>query len=464
MLKVLKTSEMKKTTTKTKNSKSVAAEPRLRFFNYWTRSIESFAPTGESVGLYCCGPTVYNTVHIGNLRTFIFEDVLARTLAYFGYPVRQVMNLTDVDDKTIAGAAAAGLQLGDFTQQWIARFYTDRDKLGIAPANVYPRATEHISEMITLIEQLMAKGLAYEADGSVYFAVHKFADYGKLSQIDLAGLKAGARVDVDEYTKEAAQDFVLWKGAHSEDETVGAVWDGPHGLRGRPGWHIECSAMSMKYLGETFDIHSGGIDLLFPHHEDEVAQSVGATGQPFARFFLEAEHLLVDGIKMAKSAKNFYTLAEIEERGFEPAAFRYLVLSAHYRSKLNFTWESLAGASQALAHIRQGFYRPAKRIDQVVVTKIETALADDLDMPKVLALLQTADNPVLWRQFEAVLGLGLAARAEANQVVLEMVKERELARLAKDFVKSDQLRGEIAAQGWEVEDTPGGPRLIPRSS
>jgi cysteinyl-tRNA synthetase len=456
---------MKKIKTTTKSTKSFAKQLppplRLAFYNYWTRRIEPFVPTYSPVGLYSCGPTVYNRVHIGNLRTFLFEDLLVRTLTYFGFSVRQVMNLTDVDDKTIRGAGERGISLEEFTGPWIEDFFRDLARLNIRAAHEYPRATNHVPEMISLIEQLIERGLAYQAEGSVFFSIQAFSDYGQLSRVDLANLQRGQRALADEYGKEAVQDFALWKAVKDEDEAAQAVWDSPWG-RGRPGWHIECSAMSMKYLGETFDLHVGGIDLLFPHHEDEVAQSSGVTGQPLARFFLEVEHLLINETKMAKSAKNFYTLADVTERGFDPAAFRYLMLTTHYRSKLNFTWESLTAASQALAHIRVGQYRPAKPVEQGTVTAIEAALAHDLDTPKALALLQTTDNPALWRQFEPVLGLGLDQQVDVPEAVQQLVAEREQARHAKDFGKSDELRIQINTAGWEVEDTPDGPRLIPR--
>ena len=465
MSKVSKTSVMMKTTTKTtisskKNSRQ-ATSPSLAFYNYWTRQREPFVPTQLPVGLYSCGLTAYEAGHIGNFRTFLFEDVLARTLTYFDYSVHQVMNITDVDDKTIRAAAAQGVSLATFTRPWIERFFDDSAKLGLRPAAVYPRATEHIAEMIVLIEHLVRREIAYVVDGSVYFAIRKFPAYGRLSQVDLRHLRAGARVQADEYTKEAVEDFVLWKAAKPDDEAVGAAWDSPWG-RGRPGWHIECSAMSMKYLGETFDLHAGAIDLLFPHHEDEVAQSEGATGRPFARFFLEAEHLLVDGVKMAKSVGNFYTLADVIEHGFEPAAFRYLMLSAHYRSKLNFTWESLTAASQALTHVRQGQYRPAPPIEVQTVVAIEAALADDLDTPKAIALLQTADNPALWQQFDVIFGFGLTGKQPlADRAVKDLLKKREVARQARDFAKADELRAKINSLGWEIEDTDNGPRLVP---
>ncbi|HUO86742.1 MAG TPA: cysteine--tRNA ligase, partial [Thermoanaerobaculia bacterium] len=332
-------------------SSSVA--PTVRFFNTLGRELVDFAPlvAGEA-RLYTCGPTVYGHVHIGNLRTFLFEDVLRRALAYLGHRVSQVMNLTDVDDKTIAGANAAGVSLDEFTAPFIESFFADLDTLHVERAEQYPRATEHVAEMIELIERLIAAGVAYERDGSVFFRIAADDDYGKLSRIDLAEVRQGDRVASDEYGKEDVRDFVLWKAAKEGEPS----WDSPWGP-GRPGWHIECSAMSMKYLGETFDIHTGGVDNIFPHHENEIAQSESATGRPFARLWLHSEHLVVDGEKMSKSLGNQYTLADLLARGAEPRALRYLFVSVHYRQKLNFTFASLEAAANALARIDEMRFR-----------------------------------------------------------------------------------------------------------
>ena len=319
----------------------------VRLYNFLTRKKEVFRPLRKDwVGLYTCGPTVYNYAHIGNLRTYIFEDVLRRTMEYAGYKIKHVMNITDVDDKTIRDSSAAGESLKKFTEFYTKEFFKDLKSLNILPALEYPLATKHIPLMIKLIEKLLEKRLAYKIGGSVYFDVSKFKYYGKLSRLKKRDLKIGARVDTDEYAKKSGEDFVLWK-AKKESEPF---WDSPFG-KGRPGWHIECSAMSMKYLGASFDIHAGGVDLLFPHHENEIAQSQGATGKKFAKYFLEGEHLLVDGKRMAKSAGNFFTLRGLEKKGFNPSAFRYLTLSAHYRSQLNFTWESLRAAENSLKRI-----------------------------------------------------------------------------------------------------------------
>jgi len=321
----------------------------IRVYNFLTRKKEVFRPLRKDwVGLYTCGPTVYNYAHIGNLRTYIFEDVLRRALEYAEYKVKHVMNITDMDDKTIRDAVAAKKSLKEFTAFYTKEFFKDLKSLNILPALEYPLATKHIPLMIKLIEKLLKKGLAYKIGGSVYFDVSKFKYYGKLSRLKKRDLKIGARVDTDEYAKKSGEDFVLWK-AKKENEPF---WDSPFG-KGRPGWHIECSAMSMKYLGASFDIHAGGVDLLFPHHENEIAQSEAATGKKFVKYFVEGEHLTVDGRKMSKSLGNIFTLRDLAKKGFNPLAFRYLVLGAHYRSRLNFTSESLKAAQNSLERLRE---------------------------------------------------------------------------------------------------------------
>ncbi|MEK9209470.1 MAG: cysteine--tRNA ligase, partial [Patescibacteria group bacterium] len=328
----------------------------LKLFNYLTKKKEIFRPLkAGKVGLYTCGPTVYDTAHLGNLRTYIFEDVLRRTLKANGLKVKQVMNITDVEDKIIKKMREEKKRLKEITEPNIKIFFQDLKKLNIEKAEVYPKATEHIQEIIKLIAVLLKKGLAYKAeDDSIYFKISKFKNYGQLS-----GLKSkdvgrpyndGRRISEDEYKKEAA-DFALWKARPAKAGREPS-WPSPFGP-GRPGWHIECSAMSMKYLGKTFDIHAGAIDLLFPHHENEIAQSQAATGKKFVNFWLEGEHLLVSGQKMAKSLKNFLTLKDIEKKGFDPLVFRYLVLTSHYRKKLNFTWNSLKAGQNALDKLKE---------------------------------------------------------------------------------------------------------------
>src|SRR5437667_1530809 len=330
----------------------------LRLYNTLTARVDEFRPLeGNQVRMYTCGPTVYDYAHIGNFRTFVRQDILRRDLRYRGYEVRQVMNLTDVDDKTIRNAREAGLELRDFTAKYIEAFEVDRKLLNLETPEFLVRATDHIEDMIRLVQVLADKGYAYrsegQSEGSIYFRVEKFKDYGKLSKVDLSGIRAGARVDADEYDKANPRDFVLWKAAKEGEP----YWDSPFGP-GRPGWHLECSVMAMKYLGETFDIHSGGTDLAFPHHENEIAQSEAATGKPFARFWLHAEHLTVNGEPMAKSSRNCCTLRDlIVERHYKPTAIRYLLSEVPFRKPLNFTFDGLHQAQKSLERLRNFRYR-----------------------------------------------------------------------------------------------------------
>ena len=452
------------------------------------------AKEGE-VSIYTCGPTVYNHAHIGNLRTFLFEDVLRRALRFLGYRVTQVMNLTDVDDKTIAKAAELGCTLDEYTAPYVESFFQDLDVLKIERAEEYPRATEHVPEMIALIERLFENGYAYERDGSVFFRIAADEDYGRLSRIDLDGVRQGDRVADDDYGKDDARDFVLWKGAKPGEPS----WDSPWGP-GRPGWHIECSAMSMKYLGESFDVHCGGVDNIFPHHENEIAQSESATGKPFVRHWIHAEHLIVDGEKMSKSLGNQYTLGDLLEKGAKPRAIRYLLLSVHYRKKLNFTFEGLKDAEAALARLDEMRFRLAHAAvgegsgaDGGLVEAssrlregFSAALAEDLNLSKALAELfdfvkvvnvavekgeigqeeRDAVESVL-AEVDAVLAvLDPAEWAEdvaptegpTNEEIEQLLQDRVEARKNKDFARADQIRDDLAAQGITIEDTPQGPR------
>ena len=321
----------------------------LRFFNTLTRAKEDFYTVhpGE-VGMYTCGPTVYDYAHIGNFRAYVFGDILHRYLIYKGYQVTYVMNLTDVDDKTIAGSQKERITLAEYTRRYKDAFFEDIRDLNIIPADIYPEATTHIKDMTDLVKTLLAKDKAYKNEGSTYYRIESFPQYGKLSRMEMSGLKAGARVASDEYEKEQVADFALWKGWEQKDGPI--FWETGVG-KGRPGWHIECSAMSMKYLGKHFDIHTGGVDLIFPHHENEIAQSEAATDEKFVNFWLHNEHLMVEGRKMAKSFGNYYTLRDLLNKGYHPIAIRYLLLATHYRQQLNFTFDGLEAAKNALQRL-----------------------------------------------------------------------------------------------------------------
>lgn len=448
----------------------------LKFYNTLTRKKEIFKPLRDKrVGLYTCGPTVYNYAHIGNLRTYIFEDILKRALEYNRYKVRQVMNITDIEDKIIRDSKIADKTIYEFTKPYEEAFFGDLKKLNIEKSYKYPKATEHISEMIKIISALLKKGLAYKANGSIYFDISKFKKYGRLSRLNARELKTGARVDTDEYKKENAEDFVLWKETKPSEPS----WKTLFG-KGRPGWHIECSAMSMKYLGPTFDIHAGAVDLIFPHHENEIAQSESATGKKFVNYFIEGEHLLVNDERMAKSLNNFYTLRDIENRNFSPFAFRYLMLTAHYRSKLNFTWKSLEAAQNTfnkLCEIASNLKTEVQRKTSEAKPRSEAKLLllrykkeflsyinNDLEMPRALALLwkiikseklNAKTKYALIIDFDKVLGLNLAniKTEKIPSEILKLASEREKYREEKNFKKADELRKKIESLGWLIEDT-----------
>jgi cysteinyl-tRNA synthetase len=474
----------------------------LRFHNTLSRREEEFVPVREGhVGLYACGPTIYAAPHIGNMRTFFLADIVHRYLEFRGYTVKFVMNLTDVDDKTIGGAKKAGVSLGEYTEPFARILFENLDALGIQRADAYPRATHYISQMVDLIGQLREKGLAYEVDGSVYFDISEFPDYGKLSRVDVTAGLRGERVAADEYEKGDVRDFALWKAAKPEDEAVGAVWETPWG-RGRPGWHIECSVMSMAELGETFDIHLGGVDLIFPHHEDEIAQSEGATGKPFARYWLHGEFLLLEGDKMAKSTGNIFTVPDLLERGVTASAIRYTFLTAHYRSKLNFTFEALGAGAEAVrrmvgtherlrAHPRvrhpEGSDRPTlEEASAAALGAFTAAMDDDLNTSVALAAVMElvrrvnarldglAERPISEAEAEAGLHafqrldsvLGILALAEQERAVDKdlsatverLIRDRQEARASRDFARADSIREELTGMGITLEDTPTGPR------
>lgn len=450
----------------------------LRLFNTLSRKIEDFNPINpEKVTLYTCGPTVYNYQHIGNFRTMIFADILTRVLKANNYEVTSVRNITDIDDKIIKGAKEKNLPISEFSKEYTEIFFKDLEKLNILTVDVSPKATEHVGKMIKYIEELIKKGLAYvEDDGSVYFDISEFPDYGKLSQLDKRELKTGTRILSDEYTKDNIQDFALWKATEAgEVESYDSPWG-----KGRPGWHIECSVMSQEYLGDTFDIHAGGIDLMFPHHENEIAQSEGKTGKRFVNYFIHGEHILVEGQKMSKSLGNFYLLKDLEERGFDPLAYRYLTLTAHYRDKLNFTWESLQASQNALDKIREeirGIDVPIGALDQSENNvgqfwqKFMEAANNDLNMPQAVAVLHevlksdttSASKSKLILDMDKVLGLGLdqylGKQIEVPEEVQKLVEQREVVRLEKNFQESDRLRDEIRKLDFEVKDTSDGPKL-----
>jgi cysteinyl-tRNA synthetase len=460
----------------------------FRLYNTLTRAVDPFAPAdGDTVRMYTCGPTVYNPAHVGNFRTFLFEDLLRRTIRLAGWGVHQVMNLTDVDDKIIKRASERGLTISEVTEPVIAMFHADREFLRIQNAEEYPRATEHLPEMIELVRKLVERNIAYQAeDGSVYYAIDRFPGYGKLSRLDTREIKAGARVAQDDYTKENAQDFALWKAAKPEDEKTGAAWDSPWG-RGRPGWHLECSAMAMRYLGETMDIHCGGVDLVFPHHEDEIAQSEGATGKPFSRFWCHGEFLLTEGSKMAKRIGNVATVGDLRDQGVSPAAFRHFVFSTHYRKQLNLSPEALGGSIEGVRRVGDFSDRlaAAKGGTPVLAAaandaerEATEALFDDLNAPLAMGALFTfirKANAELDRggQDTAALERARSAFGRINGVLdivpsLEIGEEatriearladRRAARERRDFATADAIRMELEAEGIAIEDGPSGTR------
>lgn len=469
----------------------------FHIYNTMTRRVEEFVPLQPPrVRLYTCGPTVYDFAHIGNFRAYVFEDLLRRTLRFRGFQVTQVMNLTDVDDKTIRGAQAAKKALGDYTRQYTDAFFEDLRTMAIEPAEHYPAATAHIPAMIALIETLFQKGYAYRSeDGAVYFSIAKFKDYGKLAHLDMTGLKPGARITQDEYQKENAADFALWKAWQSADGDV--AWDSPWG-RGRPGWHIECSAMSMKYLGASFDLHTGGVDNIFPHHEDEIAQSEAATGQPFVKFWMHCAHLVVDGRKMSKSLGNYFTLRDILRRGYSGREIRYALMAVHYRQALNFTFDVLDAACGAIKRLDEFLERMQEASvgikSEIINHKLEIselpawmaaylaaftrALDDDLNISLALAALfdfvhesnkrldvgtlvpaEAAQTLKMLAHIDRVLGIRPDDTQVAPAAVVHLAEARLEKRRSKNWVEADRLRREVEAQGWIIQDAPDGFKL-----
>ena len=456
----------------------------LQIFNTLSGEKEAFTPIKSGhVGMYSCGPTVYNYMHIGNLRAFVFADILKRTLTYNGYRVDHIMNLTDVDDKTIRDSQKNNMSLADFTQKYTDIFLQDIDSLNLVPARKYTKATDHINEMIEMTQKLIEMDYAYVSDdGSVYFAVAKFPEYGALSGVDTSNLKANAdaRMSADEYDKDNVQDFALWKSYTEDDGDV--KWDSPWGP-GRPGWHIECSAMATKHLGNHFDIHTGGVDNIFPHHDNEIAQcNACAPKGHFVNYWAHNAHLLVDDAKMSKSLGNFYTLENLREKGFSPLALRYFFLSGHYRHQINFTWEALQAAQNALEKLTRktielkkeaGFKTWFTSIDQNYFQQFMEAINDDLETPQALAVmwnmvkdhdLSPAVKYKTLIDFDRVLGLGLKDAQAPKQIAIpaeiqQLADERKSARESKDWATSDELRDKIADLGYSVKDTENGQEL-----
>jgi len=461
----------------------------LSFYNTLSRRIEPFEPLEPPlVKLYTCGPTVYDFAHIGNFRAYVVEDLLRRILAFRGYRVLQVMNITDIDDKIIRASSREGVSLADFTWRYREAFFEDIQRLNIEKAEHYPPATGHINEMVELIQGLVERGHAYRGDdGSYYFSIGTFKGYGKLARLNMDEMKTGVRVKLDEYDKEKASDFALWKAWDKEDGDV--FWDTELG-RGRPGWHIECSAMAMKYLGPRFDIHMGGVDNIFPHHENEIAQSEACTGETFVNYWVHCEHLLVDHRKMSKSMGNFYTLRDLVEKGFSPLALRYLYISTHYRSRLNFTIESLSAAQNTVNGLTDFIARLSKlpagdsaspHVDNLVTRvsrEFRERLFCDMDTPNALSALfnfitqvnRLIDNQELnghdgtkiqelLFSFDRILGLNLGRALEETGLpadLQKLVEERERARKSKDYKRADELRDLLKERGILLKDTPTG--------
>jgi cysteinyl-tRNA synthetase len=468
----------------------------IRLFNTYSRKLEEFAPrdpAGCKIDMYTCGPTVYSRAHVGNFRAYIFEDLLQRHLEARGFKVHRVMNITDVDDKTIRGAREAGVPLVKFTAQFKRAFFEDMQTLRIKPADEFPAATDqrYIDRMISMIETLISRGLAYQAeDKSVYFRINKFPDYGKLAHFDLTQLRSTGRVKHDEYDKEHIGDFALWKAWDEKDGDIG--WESPWG-RGRPGWHIECSAMATALLGDQIDIHCGGVDNIFPHHEAEIAQSEGVTGKKFVRYWLHCAHLLVDGQKMSKSLGNFYTIPDVLAKEYTGREIRYTLMRVHYRTQLNFTWGGMTEARESLGRIDDWLQRLRECSASVPLAKtdgreagslpctFEDALDDDLNISEALGFLfetirdtnRAMDRNELdassanawlnwWKRVNAVLRLEMET-IELPAEVAKLADERAQARLAKDFRKSDELRDQLNALGWEARDTRDGQKITRRA-
>ncbi|MBU6411790.1 MAG: cysteine--tRNA ligase [Verrucomicrobia bacterium] len=469
----------------------------LKLFNTLSRSLEEFSPlesAGRRVGMYCCGPTVYDFAHVGNWRTFVLADLVRRTLEFKGFEVTHVMNVTDVDDKIIQRAAASGTPPREFTGRFEQAFFEDLNTLNCLPPHHRPRATEDVPRMIALIEKLIGRGIAYKAaDGSVYFSIQKYqaagGRYGRLVTLNADGMHGEARINSDDYAKDSAADFALWKARSPEDGSV--FWPSPFG-EGRPGWHIECSAMSMNILGPSFDLHIGGEDLIFPHHEDEIAQSEGATGKPFVKYWLHGAHLLVEGRKMSKSLGNFFTLRDLIGKGFTGREVRRLLLTAHYRETFNFTMDGLHGARAALARIDECLEKLREIAGSApggggensggegggdMLRQFGGALDDDLNVSaawasvfewvadlnrgmteKAIGSAGAKSALTAWQKMDSVLGVGAPSDAKVPAEIVSLMAARQAARKERNFRQADEIRSELKARGWTVEDTPKGPK------
>ncbi len=455
----------------------------INFYNTLKRKKEEFKPIEKNkIKIYSCGPTVYNYAHIGNWRSFIFSDLLRRYLKYKGYTVVHVMNITDVDDKTIRDSKKEGISLKTLTEKYTKYFFDDMNTLNIEKVEYYPKATESINEIVSITKSLLDKGIAYKSkDGSIYYGVSKFKDYGKLSKVKLGELKSGARALHDEYEKEEAQDFALWKAYDKEDGNV--FWETELG-KGRPGWHIECSAMSMKFLGKHFDIHTGGIDLIFPHHENEIAQSEGYSDKKFVNYWLHCEHLLVEGEKMSKSKDNFFILKDILKKGYSPKAVRWLLMTTHYRQQLNFTFDALEQAENTIKKFREFLNKLKsikgidhnKKVDEIIKKtkeKFEKSMDDDLNISGGVAVVFEFMNNInkimdkisrqdalkafnMMVEFDKVFGVMEFEEEEIPKSVIELVEKRDKARADKNFELADKFREKIKKKGYYVDDTKEG--------
>lgn len=461
----------------------------LRIYNTLTRKKEIFKPIKAGhVGMYSCGPTVYNFAHIGNFRNYVFVDLLKRYIKYKGYKIKHVMNITDIDDKTIRDSAKEGVSLKEFTEKYTKAFFDDLKTLNIEPADIYPKATEHVKEMIDFVKVLVKKGYAYEKLNSVYYDISKFKDYGKLSKVDLSQMKSGARVDLDEYEKDHPGDFTLLKRSKLDELKKGIYYDTEFG-KVRPGWHLECSVMSMKYLGSTFDIHTGGVDLIFPHHENEIAQSEAYSGKKFVNYWSHNEHLIVDNKKMSKSLGNFYTLRDLLEKGYSPRSIRYVLLATHYRQKLNFTFESLKAAENSIKRLDEFIVKlkdvkGEKNNKEIYVliekakSDFEDAMDDDLNVSIALSVMfdfvkkintfimneniskKDAEKAIaLMHDFDSVFGiLKEGEKEEISKEIEQLIEKRQEARKNNDYESADKIRDQLKEKGIILKDTKDGVR------